>query len=160
MGAETAFDPEAIARTLNRHRVRYVVVGGFAVAAHGVVRATANLDVVVERSWDNARALATALEDLDARSAAELPLTSEVLVRRADRRFDTAAGALHVLNEVAGAPPYGELAHELIELGGEPIPVATLDALRAMKRAAARDKDRLDPAELDALHGSGEPEGR
>lgn len=161
MAAEAAFDPEAIVRALNRHEVRYVVVGGFAVAAHGVVRATADLDVVVERSWDNAGALATALGKLNARNLAEpdLPLTSEVLVRRADRRFETDAGALHVLNEVAGVPPYGDLSHELIEVGDEPVPVATLDALRAMKQAAGRDKDRLDLAELDELHGTSEPEG-
>jgi hypothetical protein len=54
MAAERAFDPEAILRALNAHGVRYVVIEGFAVAAHGVVRATADLDVVVERSWENA----------------------------------------------------------------------------------------------------------
>ena len=162
MAAEAAFDPEEIVRTLNRHAVRYVIVGGFAVAAHGVVRATADLDVVVERSWDNADALAAALGELGARSVAEpeLPLTSEVLVRRADRRFETDAGALRVLNEVAGVPAYGDLAHELIEVGGERVPVAALDALRAMKRAAGRDKDRVDLAELDALHGRSEPDAR
>lgn len=54
MAADAHFDPEAILRGLNRHAVRYVVVGGFAVAAHGVVRATADLDLAVERSWENA----------------------------------------------------------------------------------------------------------
>ena len=158
MAAEPAFDPEAILRVLNRHDVRYVVIGGFAVAAHGVVRATADLDLVVERTWENAGALAGALAELEARNPSEpdLPLTEEVLVRRADRRFETDAGALHVLNEVAGVPAYADLMHDLIEVGGESVPVATLEALRAMKRVAGRDKDRVDLAELDALHGGGE----
>ena len=160
MVAEAAFDPEAILRALNGHGVRYVVVGGFAVAAHGVVRATADLDVVVDRDWENVHALASALRELTARDVEEpdLPLSQEVLVRRADRRFETSAGALHVRNEVAGVPAYAELAPgHLIEVGGEELAVATLSDLRRMKRAAGRDKDRVDLAELDAVHG--EPGG-
>jgi hypothetical protein len=156
MAAEPSFDPEAILRALNDHDVRYVVIGGFAVAAHGVVRATADLDVVVERSWENAAHMAGALEALGAHDVEEpdLPLNREVLVRRADRRFDTVFGQLHVLHEVAGVPSYGELTPaEVIEVGGERVPVVALDDLRRMKRAAGRDKDRVDLAELDALHG-------
>jgi hypothetical protein len=51
--AEGGFDAVAIFRALNRHSVEYVVVGGFAVAAWGVIRATEDLDLVVEPSWDN-----------------------------------------------------------------------------------------------------------
>ncbi len=46
MNDDQAFDPEAILAAFNGHGVEYVVVGGLAVAAHGVVRATADLDVV------------------------------------------------------------------------------------------------------------------
>ena len=136
--------------------MRYVVIGGFAVAAHGVVRATANLDVVVERSWENSARMVGALEAMGARDVEEpdLTLTQEVLVPRADRRFETAHGQLQVLHEVSGVPSYAELAPgDLIEMAGGQVAVATLDALRSMKRAAGRDKDRVDLAELDALHG-------
>jgi hypothetical protein len=64
MPAERDFDPEPILRALAEHEVSYLVVGGFAAAAHGVVRATADLDLVVERSWENARRLAAALAQL------------------------------------------------------------------------------------------------
>jgi hypothetical protein len=64
MTAEQEFDPEPILRALNDQGVEYVVVGGLAAAAHGVVRATAALDLVVERSWDNAGRLAAALVEL------------------------------------------------------------------------------------------------
>jgi hypothetical protein len=39
---------------LNRHQVRYLVVGGFAVAVHGPPRYTKDLDIWVEVSPDNA----------------------------------------------------------------------------------------------------------
>ena len=160
MAAEAAFDPEPILRALNGHGVAYVVVGGFAAAAHGVVRATADLDLVVERSWQNAGSLADALQELKAEDAtgAKTPLTAEVLVRRADRRFRTAHGEVHVLNEVGGVPDYGELLPaDQIRRGDQNVPVSSLTELRRMKRAAGRLKDRADLAELDALHG---PEGQ
>lgn len=155
MGDE-AFEPEAILRALNAHGVEYVVVGGFAVAAHGVIRATADLDLVVDRGWRNATRLAAALDELGARdaSAGNASPVPEVLVRRADHRFSTKHGDLHLLSDVAGVPDYRDLlpAHELT-LGEHTVPVSTLADLRRMKRAARRPKDEIDLAELDELHG-------
>jgi hypothetical protein len=154
MAADANFDPEAILRGLNRHAVRYVVVGGFAVAAHGVVRATADLDLVVERSWENAGRLGSALEEMEAVDATgeKTPPIQEALVRRTDRLFDTVFGRLHILHALPGVPDYGALLPPLlISLGGETIPVATLADLRRMKESAGRLKDRADLAELDAL---------
>jgi hypothetical protein len=159
MSAEAVFDPEQILRVLNEHGVRYVVVGGLAVAAHGVVRATADLDLVIERDWGNAAALGDALRRLGAvdLEGSQGPLTQEALVRRADRRFRTRHGDLHLLHEIAGVPDYVQLLPaDHFALGDVTVPVATLAALRAMKRSAGRDKDRIDLAELDALHGPGD----
>ena len=47
------FAPERIVAALNAGAVAYVIVGGIAVAAHGVVRATGDLDVVPESSAEN-----------------------------------------------------------------------------------------------------------
>ena len=38
----------------NRKRVRYLLIGGYAVGYHGYVRATADLDVWIEISEENA----------------------------------------------------------------------------------------------------------
>jgi len=160
MVAEPSFDPEAILRALNRHAVGYVVVGGFAVAAHGVVRATADLDLVVERTWENAERLARALAEVEATDATGggTPVTREVLVRRADRRFRTAFGEVHLLDAVADAPDYRALLPPVtILLSGESIPVASLERLRAIKRSAGRVRDRADLAELDHLDGAEPP---
>ncbi len=157
MSAEPSFEPEAILRVLNDHEVAYVVIGGFAVAAHGVIRATADLDVVVDKTWQNAGRLVEALERLEAHDAtgAQTPLTQEVLARRADRRLRTRHGDLHVLHEVPGVPDYRMLQPpQRIAMGDLIVPVASLDALRRMKRAAGRPKDELDLVELDALHGA------
>lgn len=154
MRDDPAFDPEAILRALNEYGVRYVVVGGFAVAAHGVVRATADLDLVVQIDWENAAALTAALTAIDARDLDEhrSAISQESLVRRADRRLRTRHGEAHLLNEVDGVPRYEELVPAtVIELSGERVPVARLADLKAMKRASGRPKDGVDAAELDAL---------
>lgn len=47
--------------TLHDEGVRHVVIGGVAVAAHGFVRATADVDLVPDPGPDNLRALGSAL---------------------------------------------------------------------------------------------------
>ena len=48
---------------LARHDVRYLIVGGYALAAHGLPRATGDLDVWVMVDPDNARGVLSALVD-------------------------------------------------------------------------------------------------
>jgi hypothetical protein len=48
---------------LNRHQVRYLVVGGFAVAVHGTPRYTKDLDIWIEVSPDNAARLVAVLDE-------------------------------------------------------------------------------------------------
>jgi hypothetical protein len=48
--------------SLNANQVRYMVVGGYAVALHGHPRYTKDLDVWVECSADNAAAMMKAIE--------------------------------------------------------------------------------------------------
>jgi hypothetical protein len=81
----TTLDLRALLAALNDHSVRYVVIGGVAVGAHGYVRATADLDIVPQPTPENATRLAIALHALDA----TLPLSS-------DRPFDPAADGAHL----------------------------------------------------------------
>ena len=48
---------------LNGHNVRYLVVGGYAVAFHGYPRYTKNLDIWIELSPENAFNVLKALEE-------------------------------------------------------------------------------------------------
>src|SRR5580693_773571 len=55
-------DSRAFLESLNSHGVRYLIVGGWAVVWHGHPRTTGDLDVLIERSPENARRLAAAIE--------------------------------------------------------------------------------------------------
>lgn len=48
---------------LTAHNVRFLLVGGYAVAFHGAPRYTGDIDVYYERSPRNAKALFAALQD-------------------------------------------------------------------------------------------------
>ena len=43
-------DLVALCRSLNRERVRYVLIGGFAVVLHGLVRTTKTIDLLIDPS--------------------------------------------------------------------------------------------------------------
>ena len=49
---------------LNAAGAKYVVIGGFAVALHGVVRATKDIDILIEATADNAARVLKALDRL------------------------------------------------------------------------------------------------
>jgi hypothetical protein len=61
MSAEPAFEPGRVVAALNAADVAYVIVGGLAVGAHGVVRATRDVDIVAAPDQRNIDRLAECL---------------------------------------------------------------------------------------------------
>jgi hypothetical protein len=53
-------------RVLAEHRVGFVIIGGFALSAHGVIRGTKDIDVVPDPRSKNIGRLAAALRALNA----------------------------------------------------------------------------------------------
>lgn len=65
-------DPAAIISALNKHRVRYVVIGAFAaIAQQAPIPATRDIDLTPEDSPENLERLSDALRALNARIRAE-----------------------------------------------------------------------------------------
>lgn len=65
---------EAIFRALQEAEARYLVVGGLAVVAHGYVRLTEDLDLVLDLSSNSLRRTLTALESLGYKPLISVPL--------------------------------------------------------------------------------------
>ena len=59
-------DLKDLLSALNGHGVRYVVVGSYALAVHAQPRATGDLDVLIDRSPDNAQRVFAALAEFGA----------------------------------------------------------------------------------------------
>ncbi len=66
-GSVTELDPAAIVEVLNRHAVRFIVIGGVAAQLLDLpVPATIDIDVTPARDRENLERLADAFEELDA----------------------------------------------------------------------------------------------
>jgi hypothetical protein len=66
-GSVPELDPAAVIRILNRHGVKFVVIGGVAAALHDLpVPATIDIDLTPARTRQNLERLATAFDALEA----------------------------------------------------------------------------------------------
>lgn len=65
---------EAIIRALNEAGVRYLIVGGLAVVAHGYLRFTADVDLILDLNTENMRRALAALEPLGYRPRLPVPI--------------------------------------------------------------------------------------
>ena len=151
-------DAERLIAALNDAGVAYVVIGGFAANAHGVPRATFDLDVVVDRSHENLTKLADTMDALDAPETAsdqanflELdPRDPFALARARVLRIATRFGPLDLVADPPGSTTFETLTRDAIDvrLGDLTIPIVSRDVLIALKRASGRPKDLGDIADL------------
>ena len=129
--------------------VRFLIVGGYALAAHGLPRYTGDLDAWVWVDAENARRVVAALTsfgfgslDLDAEDFT-LP---DVVVQlgHSPLRID-------VLTSIDGVSFEAAWPRRLIvSIDGLDVPFISRDDLIANKRAADRPQDRADVARLTA----------
>src|SRR3954447_5602369 len=93
-----AFNPDRVVAALNADDVAYVIVGGLALAAHGVVRATRDLDLVPAPDPENLRRLANTLTRLsDVRLSASARAATS---RASSAQWHTRHGEVHVLYDM------------------------------------------------------------
>ena len=154
----TSFDPDRTLETLGRHRVDYVLIGGFAGAAWGSDLVTFDLDICYGRDKTNLDRLAAALKELGAtlRGAPKgvpFQLDARTLALGDSFTFDTSAGPLDCLGTPTGTKGYPDLAAnaEVLDVDGHKVSVVSLDDLIRMKRSAGRTKDRAVIEGLSAL---------
>lgn len=69
-------DLVALCGALNAREARYVVIGGLAMAHQGLVRATEDVDLLIERSRENQRRVRHALEYLPDKAVNEMTADS------------------------------------------------------------------------------------
>jgi len=141
-----SFDPYALLTALERQRVTYVLIGGFARIIQGTEELTHGLDLTPSLRAENLRRLALALDDLDAR----LPNGNRLELDRDLRtpavlELRTEAGELKIVPEPAGTRGgYDDLrraaTREPIGRGLRPR-VASIGDLARMLAALGREQD-------------------
>jgi predicted nucleotidyltransferase len=133
-----AFDE--LLRRLSEAGVEFVLVGGLAVNAWGVVRGTKDVDVVVAPDPANLKRIAEVA----------------VAARGHVQRGEALLGRLDVVQGLEGVPSYEELRSRAseAEVLGVNVAVCSAQDLREMKQAAGRTRDLADLEDLDAVGGT------
>jgi hypothetical protein len=142
--------------TLRAHDVEFVVIGAFALAPHGYVRATTDLDIVPDPERENLVRLASALRDLEAAvdlgdlDADELDIKpdAEGLGAGGNWGLGTRFGRLDVMQDVPGLRSWRQLRENAVAVND--VLYAGYEELISMKVASGRPEDRRDIGALEA----------
>jgi hypothetical protein len=133
---------------LSGNGTRFLLVGAYAMGAHGYPRATGDIDIWVEPSEENSRRVYRSLEgfgaplhEIDKATFAKPGLVFQIGV--VPRRIDIITSISGVVFDEA----YRQ--RQIVEIEGLSIPILSLGDLIRNKRATGRDKDRLDADNLE-----------
>jgi hypothetical protein len=110
-------DLAGLLAALHNDEVRFVVIGGVAVGAHGHIRATQDLDIVPEPNHANLDRLGNVLVALEARLAANQrrgidPELRHALYSGRNLTLSTKLGDLDIVQRPPGVPAWTELVDD------------------------------------------------
>lgn len=148
---EPELAPIPMLAALERHGVRYVVIGGLAAQLRGAPIVTYDLDVSPARDRDNLDRLAAALADLSGKPRIagaptdfEIPLDGAMLAGFQNLSLDTPHGQIDLVLLPDGTKGYDDLVRSAtrVRVSAElEVPVADLADVVRSKAAAGRAKD-------------------
>ncbi len=150
MAGQMMFDPDykEFVQLLNANDVHYLVVGGYAVAAHGHPRYTKDLDIWIWLDRQNAERLIRTLHEFGFGSLGLTPsdfLEPDQIIQLGypPNRIDL----LTIIPGVTFNACYSQ--REVIDIDGIPVNFIDLENLKKNKRASGRAQDLADLENLD-----------
>ena len=148
---------DALVAALQREDVRYLVAGGLAVNAHGYLRFTKDVDVVVQLAPDNIERAFAVLEALGYRPLVPVTAAQFGDVQTRERWVrDKGMQVLQFWSDAHRETPVDLFVHEPFDfedeyrrslakpLGKVMVRFVTIPTLIRMKQAADRPQDRID----------------
>lgn len=158
---------ERIFGALVGHNVKFILIGGLAIRAHGSSYVTDDADFIYERSPANCHALADAMSPFHPylRGAPTgLPFRFDAATIQAGLNFTlvTDLGDVDFLGEIQGMGFYEQLSKLVVEKStfGYQIQVLSIDGLLQAKRLAGRAKDQAHILELEEIKKLQQSEGQ
>lgn len=136
-------DFEEFFALLNKHKVRYVVVGGYAVIFHGYPRFTGDIDIFYDAEKKNIEALLNALKEFGFNfpelSAEELSKKGQVV------QLGQPPNRMDLLNSITDGQ-FSTVWQKKVSgaYGGEAVFYIHLEDLIKNKKGVARPKDQQD----------------
>jgi predicted nucleotidyltransferase len=135
-------------QSLNDNGVRYLVVGGYAVALHGYPRYTKDIDIWVDMTPENASNILKALNQFGFGSLgvkeAEFTVPDQML------QLGYPPGRIDILTTLPGVEfPECYAARMVVEIDGIPVNFIDLENLKKNKKATGRHQDLADLENLE-----------
>jgi hypothetical protein len=138
-------------------RAEFVIVGAHALAAHGLPRATGDLDVLVRPDAANAARVYEALAEFGAPLAAHGVTEADFATPDTVYQIGLPPRRIDILTEISGVSFDEAWASRLVvTVLGAPLAFLGRDALIANKRAAGRPKDLADVEALESATPRGQ----
>jgi len=141
-------DFKEFVRLLNENEVRYLVVGGYAVAFHGHPRYTKDIDIWIEADQANADRALRVLDEFGFGSVGLTP--QDFLQARRIIQLGRPPNRIDLLTSLKGVD--FEPCHkvrETTEVEGVPVQFIGLDCLKTDKLAVGRHQDLADLENLE-----------
>jgi len=152
---------ETILKKLIEHEIRFIVVGGLAVALHGYDRSTGDIDILLALDGENLKKMDLAMKEMDyyPRIPVELhELSDRIKIERYKREKNMQAYTL----TSSGQPPIQidiiieeswdfdsfDQRKTFFDQEELSLPVIALDDLLLMKKKTGREKDIIDYSAL------------
>jgi hypothetical protein len=139
-------------RAFNDNRVRYILVGGYAVILHGYIRSTADMDIWVDKTKVNYQKLKKALNQFGAPGFSENEFLGDEFNVWG---FGREPNRIEILSEVKGLK--FDIAYKksiTYEQENLPIRFINFNDLLESKKAAGRFKDKNDIEQLNKKNKS------
>lgn len=133
-------DFEEFLKLLNEQGVRYLLIGGYAVGYYGYPRTTADMDIWIDASPENAERVLRTFHQFGLHD----PALSIDVIREPGKilRMGVPPMRIEVLNEIDGVVFDSSYANkERVMLGEIEIDLISLRDLKENKRASGRHKD-------------------
>jgi len=149
-------DLAGVVADANAAGLEHVVIGGFAVIAHGYIRATRDSDLLVPDGPETDAAILRFLGAIDAsRYSDGKAVTAEDIASTQSLRVDSRHGVIDIMR--GGLPPldYETVSSRAIEgvWRESRFRVASLRSIVGFKRLAGRGQDRVDLEKLEVANG-------
>ncbi|MEN8263260.1 MAG: hypothetical protein ABFR82_07340 [Nitrospirota bacterium] len=157
---------EEIFKLLNKKRINYVVVGGVAFVLHGIVRLTADLDLMISLDRKNVAKFVGVMKEFGYKP--KLPVKPEELMDRDKREVWLKERNMKVFSYYSPKQPlslidvfiyepilFDELKANAVKIksGNISIPVASADDLIKLKKISGRRQDMEDIKALKKILG-------
>ena len=130
-------------KLLNKFRVEYLLIGGYAVAYHGYPRATGDIDIWIAMNEENARSVVSALQ---AFGFGATGASTDLFVRPSQvTRMGMPPIRIEILTTVSGLDFADAFSRRVVDvIDGVPVTIIGREDLKTNKLASGRLKDRTD----------------